>query len=102
MKVLSPLRMKEITAELRELGVGEVIDAQNVSSFIRKKRKGSSDSEKIDHNNDMVKKENDDFLEALSLGKEKSLDLLHKLSEKKIKENDITIDQIDWKNVKTF
>lgn len=101
-KIVSKKELKELKDELRQHGVIEVIDAQNVKEYLRKKRK------KIDRVNEEIYnvednlEEHDEILKMLSSNTEKSNMLIRELSNKKIQDNDISIDKIDWKNVKTF
>lgn len=102
MKSLSIASMKEISRELISQGIGEVIDAQNIRAYIRKKKGISIKTDDAAYNMEEYIQDEDNTLEALSLSSEKKEALLRELSENKIKEKNLTIDQIDWKKVKTF
>ena len=104
MGALSKKELESKKKDLRKDGVSEVIDAQNVKEYVRRKRKKDGFESEDRYNMEETEEESeltDEVLDKLSIPHND-----HKKLEEKIRQNKtktkISIDQIDWKNVRTF
>jgi len=100
---LSDKELKRAQSELMKEGVSEVIDAQNVKDYIRKKRMKQGNAESGAYNRTVaVQDEEPDLLEQFAMGEQEREAILRELSNNTKKKDDTSIEEIDWKNVRTF
>jgi len=109
MGALSKKDLEKKRLELMKEGVDEVVDAQNFHEYSIKKRKLKNSGNKNNEENDEIFENSlideheyikNDILNHLSLKKDDQIKLLLKLNSKN--KTDVSINDINWKNVKTF
>lgn len=104
---MAALSKKELEIKKKELlknGIMEVIDSQNIRDYIIKKRlkNNSSYEENKFIQDDEINEISDEVLDKLSTSSKDIINKINKLDLNPKYDNKITIDQIDWNNVKTI